>query len=91
MCHSELTREFSNLAVRLVQKILARATEVGSRTIVYGASAGAESHGQYLPDCQVGSPRGVCKEKDADKTQSRFWEELKAQLESIQPGVTTLS
>ena len=34
--------------------LLARTTEVGSRTLVNGAEAGEESHGQFLDDCKVG-------------------------------------
>ena len=91
MCHSELTREFSNALTRLVQKILARTTEAGSRTIVYGASLGAESHGQYIPDCKIDAPKGLCQGERAGEIQNRVWEELKEKLEAMQPGVTTLS
>lgn len=91
MCQSELTREFSNAIVRLVQKIIGRTAEVGSRTIVYGASCKGESHGQYVPDCKIDMPRGICHGENAGEIQSRVWEELKGKLEAIQPGVTTLS
>lgn len=91
MCHSELTREFDSPVVRLAKKILARTTEVGSRTIVHGASFGPKSHGQYLPDCKIEMPMGICKGEEAGGLQSRVWEELKGKLEAIQPGVTTLS
>lgn len=91
MCHSTLTREFDTLPVRIVQGILARTTEVGSRSIVCGASFGGESHGQYVPDCKIEMPMGVGKEKDVGEIQSRVWEELKEKLEAIRPGVTKLS
>lgn len=91
MCQSELTREFSNVIVQLVQKVLARTTEVGSRTIVCGASFGGESHGQYLPDCKIDMPMGICQAENADEIRSNLWEELKVKLEKIQPGVTTLT
>lgn len=72
-------------------RILCRSTEVGSRTLVYGASAGPESHGQYLPDCVITPTRGLSKGEEGAKLQARVWEELKAKLEAIRPGVTTLS
>ncbi len=91
MCHSELAREFDTTINRLAAKVLARTTEVGSRTIVYGASAKGESHGQYIPDCKITVPRGIWKGEEAAETQSRVWEELKEKLESIRPGITALS
>ena len=91
MCHSELTREFDTAVVRAAKGVLARPTEVGARTIVYGASFGPKSHGQYLPDCQIEAPAGIFKEKDIGEVQGRLWRELKGKLEAIQPGVTMLS
>lgn len=58
-CQSELHREYAYLAVRILIKILARKTEVGARTLVYGASVGAQSHGQYVPDCKIKPTAGL--------------------------------
>lgn len=71
--------------------MVARRTEIGARTIVYGASAGAESHGQYLPDCIIAPSGGLTKGEKGAELQSRVWEELKQKLEAIHPGVTSLS
>ena len=52
LCHSELTREApSSLAI--LKFFFARTTEVGSRTLVHAASAGQDSHGQYLRNCKI--------------------------------------
>lgn len=91
MCHSELTREFNTPIVRIVQNTFARTTEAGSRTIVYGASLGPESHGQYVPDCKIGTPVGVCQKQEAGEIQTKLWEELKEKLEAIQLDVTKLA
>jgi hypothetical protein len=91
MCESELTRDFNTPLVKIVHKILARTTETGSRTIVWGASHGGESHGKYVPDGKIDAPRGVCARKDAAEIQGRLWDELREKLEAIHPGVTTLS
>jgi hypothetical protein len=88
MCHSELTREFNTPIVRVAKRILARPTGVGARTIVYGACAGPESHGQYVPDCRVEAPAGVCRDEDTEKVQKALWKELGVRLEGIRPGVT---
>jgi len=72
-------------------KILCRKTEVGARTLVYGASVGPESHGQYVPDCKITPAEGLCKGKAGAELQNRVWLELREKLEAIRPGVTSLS
>ena len=39
---------------KIMRSILARTTEVGSRTLVNAAEGGVETHGQYMDDCHVG-------------------------------------
>jgi len=77
--------------MRIFLKIMARRTEVGARTLVYGGSVGVESHGQYVPDCKIKPTVGPTKGKEGTELQRRVWEELKQKLEAIQPGVTSLS
>ena len=89
-CASELHREYSNVFVDFLVKILARRTEVGARTLVYGASLGEESHGQYVPDCIITPLKGLGKGKNGAELQHRVWVELKKKLEAIQPGVASL-
>jgi retinol dehydrogenase-12 len=50
-CHSELMREMDSKVISLLKRIMCRTTEVGSRTLVSGAGAGRESHGQYMSNC----------------------------------------
>ena len=71
--------------------MLARPTEVGARTLVYGASVGPESHGQYVPDCKITSTAGLTKGKKGAELQERVWVELKRKLEAVRPGVTSVS
>lgn len=52
-CHSELTREFANVAVSVLKALIARTTEEGSRVLVLATAAGKESHGQYFTDGHV--------------------------------------
>ncbi|KAH8882935.1 putative short-chain dehydrogenase [Thozetella sp. PMI_491] len=53
-CKSQLMRETpASLGVRVFEKLLARETEEGSRTLVDGLSKGEESNGQYLNNCHV--------------------------------------
>lgn len=91
-CQSELAREYLGTpGVKTLIKVLARPTEVGARTLVNGASAGPESHGQYLPDCKITETKGLTKGKDGAELQKRVWEEMKSKLERIRPGVTSLA
>ncbi|KAF2093001.1 retinol dehydrogenase [Rhizodiscina lignyota] len=91
LCDTELARDYSGAAVDLAKKILCRPSEVGARTLVYGASAGPESHGQYVPDCKIKPTGGLTKGEAGEKLQKRVWVELRDKLEGILPGVTTMS
>ncbi|KAI8631410.1 putative short-chain dehydrogenase [Xylariaceae sp. FL1651] len=87
LCHSELAREANSLGFWLFRQVLARTTEVGSRTIVHGGSAGAETHGQYLGDCTVQPPSDLCLGLEGEELSRRVWSELEVKLEAIKPGV----
>jgi hypothetical protein len=92
LCQSELHRDATDkLWARVLLKLLARPTEVGARTLVYGASVGPESHGQYVPDCRITPTVGPTKVKAGEELQNRVWAELKQKLEAIRPGVTSSS
>ncbi|KAF4628887.1 hypothetical protein G7Y89_g9263 [Cudoniella acicularis] len=58
-CHSELTRHAKfplSFFVMIGKAILARSTEVGSRTLVAAAAAEEETNGTYMADCVVAEP-----------------------------------
>jgi hypothetical protein len=75
----------------LILRLIARRTEVGARTLVYGASAGPESHGEYVPDCKITPTKGLTKGDEGSELQNRVWVELRDKLEAIRTGVTSLS
>ncbi|CAO2648463.1 Nn.00g077300.m01.CDS01 [Neocucurbitaria sp. VM-36] len=87
LCHSELGRDFPTIGFWLIKLILARSTEVGSRTLVHAASQGAESHGQYMSDCAVGTPAPFVTSEEGKCVQDRIWTELVKKLEAIKLGV----
>jgi retinol dehydrogenase 12 len=89
LCRSELTRDWGSVA-KTMQHLLARTTEVGSRAFVDAASAGKETHGQFLWDCKVKEPSKLALGSDGEELQSRVWSELARILEGIQPGVTSV-
>jgi retinol dehydrogenase 12 len=90
-CHSALMRSARfplNVAAYIGKLILARSTEVGSRTLVAAASAGEESHGKYMADCKVREPSAWVRSEKGAETQKRVYGELMEILEGIAPGIT---
>lgn len=89
LCHSELGRD-GPWFLSVMKFLLARTTEVGSRTLVASASAGPESHGKYMHDGLVNdrelSP--FVRSKDGEAASVKVWSELSDILEKIAPGVT---
>jgi hypothetical protein len=69
--------------------LLARKTEVGSRTLVHAGSQGVESHGKYLSDCETAEPSAFVRSEEGKQTQDRVWDELTRKLEGIQSGITS--
>ncbi|TKA70466.1 hypothetical protein B0A49_11646, partial [Cryomyces minteri] len=91
LCKSSLTRnvELNRFtALLFIRKMLvARSTEVGSRTLVASAVAGEESHGQFMADCQITKVSDFVRSEDGETTGERVWKELGEKLEGIQPGI----
>ncbi|KAH7145361.1 hypothetical protein B0J13DRAFT_553409 [Dactylonectria estremocensis] len=88
LCDSGLGgTETRSLLSKVFYFICARTSEVGSRNLVYSASAGPETHGQYLDRCQVQAPATIATGAAGRTTQRRVWNELMAKLEKIQPGI----
>ncbi|KAF3810854.1 Retinol dehydrogenase 14 [Colletotrichum gloeosporioides] len=89
MCHSELTRE-DGWTTSMLKLVLARSTEVGSRTLVAAASTGIESHGIYMRDGEIDNEAlsPFVRSGDGATAQEKVWEELSRILEDISPGAT---
>jgi NAD(P)-dependent dehydrogenase (short-subunit alcohol dehydrogenase family) len=90
LCHSELARD-GGLFLAFMKFLLARTTEVGSRTLVAAAVAGSESHGKYMTDAQINDDTlsDFVKSADGKEASKKVWKELREILDSIQPGVTS--
>ncbi|KAF4630758.1 hypothetical protein G7Y89_g7388 [Cudoniella acicularis] len=91
LCHSELDKSVEGVAsyiLTIAKALIARTTEVGSRTLVHSAAAGDESHGQYMSECKVKEPSAFVRSKEGATTQERVHREFMDILETIQPGVT---
>jgi NAD(P)-dependent dehydrogenase (short-subunit alcohol dehydrogenase family) len=86
LCHSELARE-AGYFLAVLKLLLARSTEVGSRTLVHAASQGSVSHGQYMSDCEITLPAPLVNSEAGREAQERVWDELSKKLEAIHPGI----
>jgi retinol dehydrogenase 12 len=88
-CATDLFRnEDVGAGRKMALKLIGRSSEQGSRTLVHGAVAGEEVHGQYLSECQVKPASPFVRSKEGEKLQKMIWEELMAKLEKISPGIS---
>ncbi|KIX96641.1 uncharacterized protein Z520_07907 [Fonsecaea multimorphosa CBS 102226] len=89
-CVSDLDRNMilpARILMYVVRMLLGRSTEVGSRTLVYGASAGPGSHGEFMSD---GKNQEVEKWIYSDlgkKAQVKVFEQTMRVLEARKPGI----
>ncbi|KZS97483.1 NAD(P)-binding protein [Sistotremastrum niveocremeum HHB9708] len=99
LCHSQLTRNVKGFIVifyTILKAILARSTEVGSRTIVHAALAGDQQtmQGKYLNMCQVEEESDYVYSEEGKEVQERLWGEtieiLKGKDERVEGVVREL-
>jgi len=84
---TDLQREGVGFLMALGRKLVARDTELGSRTLVHAAVGGRETHGSYLSDCRVDEVSGWVRSVDGQATQRKLWDQLMEQLERTNPDV----
>ncbi|KAI1612043.1 hypothetical protein EDD36DRAFT_272741 [Exophiala viscosa] len=90
MSRSAFSRDAS-LPVRIVDTLMrwmfGRSAEVGSRTLVLGASAGPNSHGEFMSDGQNQYVAGWVHEDIGKRAQRKVFEQTLKVLEMRSPGV----
>ncbi|THV54125.1 hypothetical protein BGAL_0034g00460 [Botrytis galanthina] len=92
-CKSDFFREnkgFDRFKSWLLSTLLARSTEVGSRALVAGIAAGEESHGEYMADCLISETGPLVRGPEGNKLQKKVWDQLVRELETIEPGVSSI-
>ncbi|KAM7222719.1 hypothetical protein V8F06_001906 [Rhypophila decipiens] len=90
LCKTDLGREVKGMQkviFSLVKAVIGRTAEEGSRVLVYAATAGKETHGQYLVNNAVAMPSDWVVSEEGTKTQERVWNELLQLLKGVQPGL----
>ncbi len=89
-CKSDFFREagfISRTVMTIIGAIIARTTEVGSRTLVAAASSGQESHGRYMADGVVSTESPWVLSEEGKRVGERVWRELMEDLERVNPGI----
>jgi retinol dehydrogenase-12 len=90
LCVSTLDRNASaglQLVLSLLRFAVARSTEVGSRTLVHGASAEPESHGEFMDDGHVSPVESWIYGDVGRRAQTKVFEQTMKVLEARKPGI----
>ncbi|KAF9442180.1 NAD(P)-binding protein [Macrolepiota fuliginosa MF-IS2] len=81
-CYSEIRRNVTTLATRVLEWVFARSTEQGSRQLVYGAIGGANDQelenlkGAYINIARVDEPSDFVLGEDGKKREGKLWNDL---------------
>ena len=94
LCRTSLSREAKfpqSFVFAIMQAVLGRTIEVGSRTLLASASAENDSHGEYMSDSRIADDMvsDFVKGDKGRKVGAQVWNELRIILEKIEPGITS--
>ncbi|KAF4455278.1 NAD-P-binding [Fusarium albosuccineum] len=85
-CKSDLARDWRSLPQRillyLIQSVICKTTEEGSRTLVYASGLGEESHGQWIHNNRIEKPGQIISSAPGRQLQQKIWSET---LEVLAP------
>lgn len=86
LCHSRLARDYG-WGFWVFKLLFARSTELGSRTLVAGASVDASSHGTYMTDGMVAEDHlsAFVTSDEGMIAQGKLWDQLVKLLQDIVP------
>ncbi|KAI5459121.1 putative short-chain dehydrogenase/reductase family protein [Mariannaea sp. PMI_226] len=91
LCKTELGRnappEVHDRLKELHEKY-GRTAEDGSRTLLFGAVAGRESHGQFLDSCEIADDKvpDWVKDEEGKRSQQNLWNAIAKELDIVEPG-----
>ena len=90
-CASDFFRDeidvLSRVVMSVMMRLVARTTEVGSRTLVLAANAGKETAGKYMADGVVANESPFVKSAEGGEVGNRVWKELMVKFEEVSPGI----
>jgi retinol dehydrogenase 12 len=90
MCFSAIGRElpvYLRYIFYSIQLLLARRTEVGARTLVYGACAGPKSHGEFMSDGKNQDVERWIYSDLGKRAQVKLFDQTMRILEERRPGI----
>ncbi|CAI7568644.1 unnamed protein product [Penicillium crustosum] len=89
-CKSDLlTREKAPWILKLIQALIARTMEEGSKTLLHAVSQGLETHGKWLENQAITDPGAIVTSEDARVVREKVWAEITGVLHNVDPEVRT--
>ncbi|KEY83295.1 dehydrogenase short chain [Aspergillus fumigatus] len=89
-CKSDLlSREKVPLILKLIQALIARTAEEGSKTLLHAASQGAETHGKWLDNQIITEPGNIITSPEAVVLRKKLWAEILSVLHDVNPEIQT--
>ncbi|CAG8910198.1 unnamed protein product [Penicillium egyptiacum] len=89
-CKSDLlTREKAPWMLKLIQALVARTVEEGSKTLLHAVNQDVETHGKWLENQVITDPGTIITSQDAAVVREKVWAEITAVLHNVDPEVRT--
>jgi NAD(P)-dependent dehydrogenase (short-subunit alcohol dehydrogenase family) len=89
-CKSDLlTREKAPWILKLVQALIARTVENGSKTLLHAVTQGAETHGKWLENQAITDPGTIVTSDEAAVVRKKVWTEITSILRNVDPKLQT--
>ena len=87
-CETELSRSKPHpLGERVSFALLGWSAEKGSKAYIHAISAGRESHGRYLSECQLKAESGYIQSERGRRNERKIWKDLVRRIHDISPEV----
>ncbi|KAJ5611900.1 hypothetical protein N7528_009005 [Penicillium herquei] len=85
-CKSDLlTREKAPWILKLVQALIARTVENGSKTLLHAVTQGVETHGKWLENEAITDPGTIVTSDEAAVVREKVWLEIISVLRNVDP------
>ncbi|KAJ5785244.1 retinol dehydrogenase 14 [Penicillium pulvis] len=89
-CKSDLlTREKAPWILKLVQALIARTVENGSKTLLHAVTQGVETHGKWLENQAIADPGTIVTSDEAAAVRKKVWAEIISVLRDVDPELRT--
>ncbi|KAJ4349511.1 uncharacterized protein N0V89_008127 [Didymosphaeria variabile] len=87
-CETELSRVKPHpFGERASFALIGWSAEKGSRAYIHAISAGRESHGRYLSECEFKQESGYVRSERGQRNEEKIWKDLLRKMNEISPEV----